>query len=70
MKKLILTLFAVMLACSPLLAESTTVKPVAAHSHLAKAKHKKNHKKKGHKKKSQNSARKKKNAASPKAEAA
>ena len=68
MKKLILTLFAAMLACSSVMAENTTGETAVTHSQIAKAKHKKHHKKKG-KKKAQKSAKKKKSA-SPKAEAA
>ena len=72
MKKLILTLFAAMLACSPLLAENTDGKTKTTHSQVGKAKNKKHHKKKKKKgnKKAQKSARKKNKAASPKAEAA
>jgi len=70
MKKLILTLFAAMLACSPLLAEDNAGKTTTTHSQVGKAKNKKHHKKKKKaNKKAQKSAKKKKSA-SPKAEAA
>jgi len=68
MKKLILTLFAAMLACSPILADNATVKTDPTQSQIGKAKNKKNHKKKKGKKKAEKTAHQKK--ASPKAEAA
>jgi Ni/Co efflux regulator RcnB len=63
MKKILLTLFAVTLACSPLLAESTVGKTPTTHSQISgkTAKQKKHHKKK--KKKAHKAAKKAKSAA-------
>ena len=59
MKKLILTLFAILLACSPLIAENAGVKAKTTHAQVTKAGKKKHHKKKKGKKKAEKAAKKK-----------